>query len=83
MPRSTFTCPARLLICASSLHADFQKRLKIIPLVRVYRNETCEDVPDAAIQSERERSSRIDRALGKRMVHPTWYWSISCPCHRY
>ena len=31
--------------------------------------------PDAVMQSETERSSRMDKARGKRIVKPKWYWS--------
>ncbi len=29
--------------------------------------------PEAVIQSETERSSRMDKARGKRIVKPKWY----------
>jgi len=31
--------------------------------------------PEAVMQSETERSSRMDNARGKRIVKPKWYWS--------
>lgn len=35
-----------------------------------------ENRPDAVMQSSIARSSRIDRARGKRIVKPRWYWSV-------
>ena len=31
--------------------------------------------PEAVMQSETERLSRMDKARGKRIVKPKWYWS--------
>jgi hypothetical protein len=33
-------------------------------------------IPEADMQSETERSSRMDIARGKRIVKPKWYWSM-------
>ena len=33
-------------------------------------------VPLAGMQSANDRSSRMDRARGKRIVSPRWYWSV-------
>jgi hypothetical protein len=31
---------------------------------------------EAVMQSETERLTRMDKARGKRIVNPKWYWSV-------